>query len=1021
MKHFALLIALFGCLSISAQNSLLEEGDYYFDKFNFPEAMQFYLEAYQGDSVNPYIARHIGLCMRKLGMLEGSAQYFFKAIELTADTPEDMLHYAEALKSKADYAKAIFWYAQYAAERPDDRRAQKHILDTRYFQDLWADSLKYSIKRLAINSDKPSFGMCKFNEKYIFSSAGIRTSSLQQATQEEIPYLDVYSCTLNDEGEAMNAELIEGNVNSTYHDGPAFFDATRNTMFVTRNNIKRGKPVYDQSGTANLKVYSMAFIADSWAKAQDLPFNSDDFSVGHPCVNDAGDLMVFVSNMPGGFGGTDLYKVEMQGDEWGQPENLGPIINTEGNEMFPFISPQGYLYFSSDGHAGLGGLDIFVSESSMYGFSEPNNIGFPINSPQDDFSIFYDENAEAGYFSTNRGSVDNIYRFDVVNFVQQIVAMTFENENGNDLAGKNVTLRWLEAQTDSTIILDETGSMQVLVEKGNNFEVYLGNGASRSSEPIARFSTDEVLQDTYINLGKVSISKEVLENHENLDKVKELIALTLENEYGVDLAGKSITLTSVDEQTESILVLDESASFEVAVEKDNTFEIYLGSGTSKSKEPIATFKTDNTLEDFFVKNGAINVNEEALREAGYLEKLTELIALTLKNDYGVDLAGENITLTWVDEQTDTILELDESASFEVAVAKDNNFEIYLGSGKSRSKEPIATFTTDNEMKDSLIEEGVVQVSRDALEEAGYLEKLAQLIAITLENEYGVDLAGEKITLTHLEAQTDSILSLDEKSSFEILAEKNNNFEVYLGDGDSRSDEPIVTLSTNELLDDAFINMGNVKVSREALQDAGYLEQVAQLIAATMEDDSLGMAQAGENIRQMLTRLRDETNFLSSTEFDELTSSELLDDSELQRVVAVQTEELKEKNQQLKEFKLNNIYFGFDKFDIQSSEKQKVEALMKILNEDSSVNVVIKAHADSRGNDDYNLLLSMRRAQSIQKHLEKQGIDPSRFQIAWVGEKEPLVNCANQGCSEEDHAQNRRAEILFVSGQMVSNE
>jgi outer membrane protein OmpA-like peptidoglycan-associated protein len=419
--------------------------------------------------------------------------------------------------------------------------------------------------------------------------------------------------------------------------------------------------------------------------------------------------------MPGGYGGTDLYKVEMNGDEWGEPQNLGEKINTEGNEMFPFISYQGYLYFSSDGHAGLGGLDIFVSENNPFGFKEPNNIGFPINSPQDDFSIFYDQGAEAGYFSTNRTGTDNIYRFDVVNFVQQIIAMGFENEHGADLAGQNVTLRWLEAQTDSTITLDETGSFMFLADKGSNFEVYLGNKATESSEPIAVFSTDEILRDTFANLGKVSVSK------------------------------------------------------------------------------------------------------------------------------------------------------------------------------------------------------------------------------------------------------------------------------------------------------------------EAIKKAQDLEKVAQLIAASVERDSLGMELAGEDIRQMLLHLRDETSFLSNSEFDDLTSSDLIDGSELNRVVASQTEATKEKNRTLKAYELNNIYFGFDSYAIVPKEQTKVGELKKILAEDPGVSVVIKAHTDLRGNDDYNLLLSMRRAQSIQKYLQKQGIDASRFKIAWVGEKEPLVNCSNKDCSEEDHAQNRRAEVVFVNGDTANKE
>ncbi|MFT4780043.1 MAG: peptidoglycan-associated lipoprotein, partial [Flavobacteriales bacterium] len=130
---------------------------------------------------------------------------------------------------------------------------------------------------------------------------------------------------------------------------------------------------------------------------------------------------------------------------------------------------------------------------------------------------------------------------------------------------------------------------------------------------------------------------------------------------------------------------------------------------------------------------------------------------------------------------------------------------------------------------------------------------------------------------------------------------------------------------------------------------------------------------------------------------------------------------KEKNKELKAYKLNNIYFGFDSYAIVPKEKTKVGELKKILDEDPNVSVVIKAHTDARGNDDYNLLLSMRRAQSIQKYLQKQGIDASRFQIAWVGEKEPLVNCTNKECGEEDHALNRRAEVVFVNGATANKE
>ncbi|MFM1930990.1 MAG: photosystem chlorophyll a apoprotein [Bacteroidota bacterium] len=709
MKALLTLSALLLTFNIFAQRGLTEEADRLFDKFSYPEALDYYRDAWQQDSTSAHTARQIGLCMRKLGMLEESGAWFMRAIELKSEEPLDMLYYAESMKSNREYAQAVFWYALFGQQVPDDRRAQMHLKDTKYFHNLMADSLRYELKRLSINTDKPSFGMCKFNDRYIFSTAGIRTFGAQVNTWNDLPYLDIYQCDIDDNGEFVDATPVDGSVNSKYHDGPAFYDPVSQTMFVTRNNVKGGRPVYDKSGTANLKVYAHKWVNGGWTKAMDLPFNSEEYSVGHAAMNRAGDQLIFVSNMPGGYGGTDLYRVSYQNGVWGQPENLGPVINTEGNEMFPFISDNNLLYFSSDGQAGLGGLDIFVSEPMSMFFKEPKNLGFPINSPQDDFSIYYNEIEEVGYFSTNRtgkGS-DNIYRFSTVKFMQQIVAMTIRTNESAQLAGKYVTLSSLTTQRDTTLRLDETGSFQVLVDAGHEFAVFMGSGETRSSEPITTFKVSDLLEQTYLHLGEILVGKE------------------------------------------------------------------------------------------------------------------------------------------------------------------------------------------------------------------------QLI------------------------------------------------------------------------------------------EAGIIKEVIEKLAVIAGNDSLDFQAKDQEIRMLLEKLRKETNFLSNAEFDQLSTTNLIDDTSLNQLVSEQKEDVKQKNAELREFRLNNIYFGFDQHNVRTSERDKLAALIKMLNEDPTLSVIVKAHTDSRGDDNYNLALSLRRAQAVQKYLNDKGISSDRFQIAWVGERELAVDCVNQPCTAADHGLNRRVEVIFV--------
>lgn len=709
MKTIVTLSLLFLlAVPVLAQRKIAERADKNFDKFNYAEALDLYLYSLDNDSNDVHVNRMIGLCFRKLGLIEKSTQWFERVIDLNAGEPEDKLHYAEGLRASGEYNRAVFWYRRFSYDRPEDSRANRHLNNPMYYNNLLADSLRYTLNHLDINTDKPSFGMGRLNDRYVFSSAGVKGHGGKSHAESELSFLDIYVCDLDEDGEIVDAEPLTGAVNSRFHDGPAAFDASTQTMYVTRNNMKGGRPVYDKSGTANLKIYSFALDHDTWQNAPELPFNSDEYSVGHPTIAPDGSFLIFVSNKPGGFGGTDLYITHRTEDGWSEPENLGAEINTEGSEMFPFISERGNLYFASDGHAGLGGLDIFTASRRMdvdqVVFEDPQNLGAPINSHADDFSICYDEDAESGYFSSNRGGLgqDNLYHFTLKKFSHQIFAAAFTNDEQTSLASRQVRLRTLSNGQDSLMRLDETGSFRAMVRAGENYAVFLGAESKDDEKAILRFEIDETLTETY--------------------------------RFG----------------------------------------------------------------------GSISVEREPLLLAGFIKERTLAI-------------------------------------------------------------PTFDFT----------------------------------------------------------------------------------------------------------------------------------------------------AKTGGAIRDRLTQLRESSGMLSKAEFDSFAESDLVDDNELEQMMAVQNDEVAHLNQSLVEQRLNNLHFGFDSFGIRSAERPKITALAEVLSENEDAHVVIKAHTDSRGDANYNLVLSMRRAKSVQQALIARGIEAERIKIAWVGANELLVDCGSQPCSQADHAMNRRAEIVLI--------
>ncbi|GAB3336393.1 hypothetical protein GCM10027299_46390 [Larkinella ripae] len=371
--------------------------------------------------------------------------------DLLKEFPEtdskNYLYYAQALAANGKYRDSQKMYSKYGEKQKEDLRGRKFTVSYMDLNRFYQDSSSFRVDFLPINSRQADFSPMYYQNGLVFVSARDESGPVKRVFGwNQTPFLDLYffpdtaELHKNVDLAAQVASLGGGNVtadavevasleekplsktevfsrtlNTKYHEGPMTFFKDQSRVVFTRNNTARGKGGKSADGVRKLKLYTAENVKGSWQKVEELPFCSNDYSVGHPALSPDDSKLFFVSDMPGGFGGTDIYVVEYKDGQWSTPVNMGREINTEGNEMFPYVDETNTLYFSSDGHEGLGGLDLFYAElREGIAFKGVQNMGYPINSEKDDFGLISTGNRASGYFSSNRkrgSSDDNIYSF----------------------------------------------------------------------------------------------------------------------------------------------------------------------------------------------------------------------------------------------------------------------------------------------------------------------------------------------------------------------------------------------------------------------------------------------------------------------------------------------------------------------------------------------------------------------------------------------------------------------------------
>lgn len=471
-------------LSLTAQNKNTQTADKYFAKYEFVEAIEAYSKLVDDGKGDEYVYGQLAEANYNIFSTTEAERWYAKALESNQDS-EMMYKYSQMLKSNGKYDESNKWMKKFADQNPKDKRAKAFKANPDYIPGILEGEKLYELSTLEINSEFSDYGGTVKDGNLYFSSA--RNKSRRNYGWNEEPYLDVYQVALLD---AQEAELLSGDVNTRYHEGLTSFSPDGNTMYFSRESFFEGD--YEKNKEAKTKksllyLFKASKEGDSWGNVQPLTLNNKEYSVKSPSVSKDGNTLYFASDMPGGKGLFDIYKVAINGDgSLGTVENLGGKVNTEGQEMFPYISDKDILYFSSNGHLGLGGLDVFhITESG-----DVVNAGVPVNSNADDLAFTINEETGEGFVSSNREGGkgnDDIYALKrLMPCLVELTTTVVDNVTNNPLSGVEVTIKDANGRVVSSETSNSDGQVTYSVSCDKTLEItgvlkdYLSNSITFS-------------------------------------------------------------------------------------------------------------------------------------------------------------------------------------------------------------------------------------------------------------------------------------------------------------------------------------------------------------------------------------------------------------------------------------------------------------------------------------------------------------------------------------------------------------
>ncbi len=435
-----------------------------------------------------------------------ASKWYGKLVNMEGDheiDPEYYYRYAQSLKSIEDYENSNIWMQKFSDAKPSDSRGRAFLSDVDYLADIAAASNgDIEIKNLDFNSELSDFGTNFYNGELLFASS--RGGGRDYKWNEQ-PFLDIYTVRRGEDGSFNKPKNLDKIVNTKLHESSVAFTPNDSVMYFTRNNFFKKKARRGEDGVNRLQLYRATLqFDDSWGDIESIHFNSRDFSVAHPTVNKAGTVVYFASDMKNTFGQSDIYMAPiLEGGVLGEPKNLGRLINTEGQETFPFINSDGDLYFASNGYPGLGGLDIYVVRDFEAILTSKGakdyvieNVGKPVNSPQDDFAYYENLELKEAFFTSNRTGGkgdDDIYTFTIPENTMIVEGVVIDKNTQEIIPGSTVVLLDANGNELNQVVANDKAefSFEVLGDQ----EYFIRVSKEKYSTDEQRFTTPRKKQE----------------------------------------------------------------------------------------------------------------------------------------------------------------------------------------------------------------------------------------------------------------------------------------------------------------------------------------------------------------------------------------------------------------------------------------------------------------------------------------------------------------------------------------------
>jgi outer membrane protein OmpA-like peptidoglycan-associated protein/tetratricopeptide (TPR) repeat protein len=491
MKTLKLLFVAFVLISTSmfGQTQRQNRAERQFDNFSFVKAISTY-EKLIDTSFNKYYAmRKLGDAYIMLRQPEKALPIYEQVVQQENVPSEYFLYYAQTLRATGNYDASKEWMKKYKdAGGKEDSRVKNFFKNGDLASGIFNAQEKNTIKKVNFNSKYNDFGAVVFNDQIVFASSRHQAAAIERVyAWDGQPLLDIFTVP-SEGGSTENVTMFSNAINTIHHDGPATFNADGTKVYFSRNNYNNDKIDNDANGIMQVGIYTADLVNGEWTNIQSVNLNNSDYLVYHPSLNKDGTKLYFASNMPGGIGGTDIYVSEINADgTLGVPKNLGPNVNTEGNESFPFVNKEdGTLYFSSDGWVGFGLLDVFASvRDENDEIVNVINLGEPINSKKDDFGYFLADDGFSGFISSNRkGGVggDDIYAFNRIPPLT-LKGQIFDAVNNEPVEGAKVVLARENGEEIAYFITGADGFYTHLIPRDEKFVL---KGSKEKYQDVSR-------------------------------------------------------------------------------------------------------------------------------------------------------------------------------------------------------------------------------------------------------------------------------------------------------------------------------------------------------------------------------------------------------------------------------------------------------------------------------------------------------------------------------------------------------